>query len=384
MNQINMNIVVRNIAIALCIMVNTLSLQAQTQTIIEGKVYDAGLKLTDVNNVLIKNCRFSNREGMYGLFLERCSNVRIENCTIESVGNESFYENNTYKGQPSEYMTREVSGLELLDCNKVVFFKNTVMDIFGRGILVKATSVETAGEFTIDSCRIVYTYDDAILVSTAKAQGSPETDLPYKGGKILNNTIHDIGLAITKNGYHRHGMYLKSSDILVEGNNIYNCFYGQGISLRNAGTIRNNRVRNCVFGGIAFWAQTNTTKSTKKVLIENNEIRQDYYYTVPLRHIFTPEKLEKGGAGAGSIIFQYTDKPYLQVDSIIVRNNKILWKKDVLSENPMITGNGNIAFSNAVIQIYGNVLTDEREKHVPFFNIPEKVDLTRNNLKGTK
>lgn len=150
--------------------------------------------------------------------------------------------------------------------------------------------------------------------------------------------IHDIGLGTTQLPYARHGMYLKARDILVEGNTIYNCFYGQGISLRNAGIIRNNKIWNCLAGlCIAYWAQTNTSGSSKTVVIEGNQCRQDYSMVTQMRHIYDLAKKPGSDRSSAMIQVAFVQKdPCARIEKFVIRGNTCIAYKDYDSQDALI------------------------------------------------
>ncbi len=168
---------------------------------------------------------------------------------------------------------------------------NEVRDVLGQGIVANGDSREHTSDITLEGNRIAHIYDDAVKFQVRGDQGDldpSEIALPFLGGVVRGNVIHDIGLGATRLQAPRHGMYLKAADILVEGNTIYNCFFGSGISLRNAGVIRSNRIWNCAYACIAYHTKTDTTGTSSTVLTEGNECCQCYSMDMPQRHIYHP------------------------------------------------------------------------------------------------
>lgn len=259
--------------------------------VIKGQTFTNGLELRNEDNILIDSCTIINKNGNFGLLMDNCKNVVVRNCNIRNIGNESYsdYWASILPKDSIDYPQTKgkfyAVGIKVYNSKDVKINSCEIMDVFGQGILVEASKATFGGEVLIENCRIAYIYDDGIKFTVKDDQYKPNMVLPYKGGIIRNNIIHDIGLGISQLPYARHGMYLKSRDILVEGNTVYNCFYGQGISLRNAGIIRNNRIWNCYSGCINYWAQTNTEGSSKKVIIHKNQCRQDYNIDFFMRHI---------------------------------------------------------------------------------------------------
>ncbi len=318
-------------------------------TKIENTSFDSGLVVENKQNILIKNCFISNKGGNCGLKLVNCSNVKVENCKIISVGSENkYYLEKRTAVFNKEYVFAQlggVYGIYIKNCKNVLVTNSEVLDVFGQGIRVDGDNNMTTSDITIDSNRIAYIYDDGIKYSVDGDQmpfNNPKAK-PFRGGIVRNNTLHDIGLGVSRLDFARHGMYLKAADILVEGNTVYNCFYGSGISLRNAGIIRNNNIFNCAYACIAYHTQTITTESSKVVLIENNNLRQDYAMDFPMRIVFEPEK-EYNHCVQGCI---YIGLVNVQKDSCvfikkcIVQNNTCHLFKDYPSEigNLKLTNN---------------------------------------------
>lgn len=370
-------------------MVVSISTSAQSwETVIENKTFDSGLLIENKSNVLIKDCFVSNRNGVYGIKLINCQNVRINNTKVHSVGNEESNSLNNLKGS-KEYVFAfgNAIGIYLLDCNKVIVEKSEVLDVFGQGIKIFGADNIKTSDIILDGNRIAYIYDDAVKFEVKGDQNdnSPESaNNPFKGGIIRNNIIHDIGLGVVRLPFARHGMYLKAADILVEGNTIYNCFYGSGISLRNAGIIRNNKIWNCAYACIAYHAQTKTSESSKTVIIENNDCRQEYAMDFPMRHISNPSK-SFNACVMGCIMLGIDGKmpkSSLFIEKFIVLNNKCsiykdfpseLDKRTMVNDKPVNSGKRQIAMITingkndaTKLSITGNTLIDERVEKIYF------------------
>jgi len=346
--------------------------------VIEGKTFDKGLSLSGKENVLIKNCQITNPNGSIGLELSKCKNVRIENCVIRNVGNETmsdYVSGSLFPKDSADYPQKRgkfhSSGILLNNSSNITISKCEITDIFGRGLLVEGDVWENAQNIVIDSCRIAYIYDDGMLFTVSYKGGESEmtTKLTFKGGRITNNLIHDIGLGTSQLPFARHGMYLKARDVLVEGNTIYNCFYGQGISLRNAGIIRNNKVWNCYAGlCIAYWAQTNVEGSSKTVVIEGNQCRQDYKIDFRMRHISFLNKNHNAELPMISVAYnQGTLNDY--IEKFIIRNNTCIANQDYLTNTPLIGGIGALKPYQSV-KVENNNFYDNRNVKKYYDNIP--------------
>lgn len=297
---------------------------------IQGEGFDKGLVLENKDGLVIKNCRISNRDGNYGIKLINCSNVVIESCFISGISNESAIslDGNKYNEQYGYVFAHpNAQGIDLQNCKHVLILNNQIIDIIGQGIAVTGDDNTTTSHITIDSNRIAYIYDDGIKFQVKGDQSNPSEVMPFKGGVIRNNVIHDIGLGITRLAFARHGMYLKAADILVEKNIIYNCFYGAGVSLRCAGVIRGNTISNCARSCIDFWQQTNTEGSSQTVEIVDNICRQDFAMTFPMRHVSNPKSIHHLPIAIINIDYG-TNGSYGWIDTYIVKNNKTTFYKD--------------------------------------------------------
>lgn len=374
--------------ILICILITflpTLTFARNDYIIIEDKTFDKGLVVENKINILIRNCIISNKDGKFGIRLSNCKNIRIENCVIRNVGNESLSDYistsflpNDEKDYPQKKGHFDTKGIYLENCFNITVFDCDVTDVFGQGIKVYGDDYTKTGDIILDKNRIAYTYDDAIKFEIKGDQddNGGKKSLPFKGGIVRNNLIHDIGLGTTQLPFARHGMYLKARDILVEGNTIYNCFYGQGISLRNAGIIRNNKVWNC-YGGlcIAYWAQTSTTESSKEVIIENNQCRQDHAIDFRMRHISNLSKNPDTSPQPMILIAYGQNQADAIIDKFIVRGNTCIANQDYLSEAALIGGSGSPR-ANQTIIVENNKLIDNRAKKIYYKNIPLSIKST--------
>jgi parallel beta-helix repeat protein len=338
--------------------------------LIENQSFPEGLRLENEHGVTLRNCTFTNPNGRYGLSLLNCSGIRIEHCTIRRIGDERELDRTAlYDGYEFIIDADHISGVSLHDCRDVTLANNDITDVFGRGIKVSASRGGEDLGIVIERNRIAYILDDAILFVAEGDQSNPAVSTPLRGGRISGNLIHDIGLGLTRLPFARHGMYLKIQDVLVEDNTIFNCFYGQGISLRNAGILRRNRIRNC-HGGIAYWAQTNTAGSSRQVVIEDNTIRQDFALDLPMRHIAYPAKNRTGRPEFPGIVFQYNNADHLRLDRVTIRRNQIEIHADYDAPAPLITGQGDPADCRFALDLADNVFRDHRVNPVATANLP--------------
>ena len=164
--------------------------------IVENLVLDDTLDLSgpEWNNTLVRNVTIQNVNGN-GIMLRDVSNVRIENVTIKNVT--------------------------------------------GDGI--KLSTMGSTSDVVIVNCKISDIGDDGINAGQRKADG-----VDHPGLKIIGNTIDNTGLNSGTSGL-LHGIYVQTSDFLIEGNVITNSVDGNAISVRSrassAGTTPTTAVR---------------------------------------------------------------------------------------------------------------------------------------------
>jgi parallel beta-helix repeat protein len=350
--------------------------------IIDGKVFSEGLKLEGQENILIRGCQITNPNGTYGIWLKNCRNVRVENCVVRRIGTEAMQERDVRIIKGYEYVPvalDRVYGVHLENSHNITVSGNDITDSASKGITVEADRWDTTSDVLIEKNRIAYIYDDGIDFHTRSTPGAtdPQANLLMRGIIIRENLIHDIGLGLTRLGFARHGIYLSVRDAIVEGNTIYNCYYGEGISIRNSAIVRRNKVRNCARACIAYWAQTSTEGTSGEVRIEDNECRQDFALPIPMRHISNPDK-KVHHLPLGTIIINHASNPYAKIRKFIIRENRLFVGEDYAEKNPVIGGNGEPARNQATFEITGNHITDLRATAFPYANLPSNVDTSQN------
>ena len=170
------------------------------------------------DNTLIRNVTIQNVAGD-GIMLRDVANVRIENVTINNVSGDGI----------------KLSTLG--STSNVVIIGNTITNVGADGI--------NAGQ--------------------RKADGVDHTGL-----QILNNTIDTTGLGSSGTGLV-HGLYIQSTDFLIQGNRILNSTDGDAISVRSSGIVRDNFIENTYNSGIAYFAD-NFKGLSAQLIIEENTI----------------------------------------------------------------------------------------------------------------
>ena len=189
--------------------------------VIENLVLTSTLVLTGHkwDNTLIRNVTIQNVAGD-GISLRDVSNVRIENVTINNVTGDGI----------------KLSTLG--STSNVILAGNTITNIGEDGI--------NAGQ------RI--------------GKGVDHTGL-----QILANTIDKTGLRSSGTGLV-HGLYIQSSDFLIEGNRITNTTNGNAISVRSSGIVRDNYIENAYKSGVAYYADHYQGPSGMLVIEDNTII----------------------------------------------------------------------------------------------------------------
>uniref|UniRef100_A4WY19 Right handed beta helix domain-containing protein n=1 Tax=Cereibacter sphaeroides (strain ATCC 17025 / ATH 2.4.3) TaxID=349102 RepID=A4WY19_CERS5 len=250
--------------------------------IVENLVLTSTLRLEgpEWDNTLVRNVTIKDVKGD-GLMLRNVSNVRIENVTIENVS--------------------------------------------GTGIKLSKTG----------STRNVEIVDSTINGTGRDGINSGEaTGVDHVGLKIIGNTISNTGLDGGSSGL-LHGIYLQSSEFLVEDNILINSHDGNAISVRSSGIVRGNHIDGAYKSGIAYYAD-HPAGASNKLVIEDNVV------------------VDAGKGGArGDINLLNLPGGSDPVDTIIVRNNTLSGEKGVVidadyaAKKIATTSTGNVTVSEA-------------------------------------
>ncbi len=353
--------------------------------VIENREFTSGLVLKGKSKVLIRNCRISNRDGLQGILLEDCHDIRIEGSTISGVGNETIKHSDQREVQGYPYYSATLdraASVRLENSRNVTIVRNTITDSVSSGISVWADSWQQTGNIVIEANRIAYIGDDGIhfgIRADSKRLGNAY--LPIKDVTIRRNLIHNVALGLNRLGFARHGIYLTARDAIVEENTVYNVFYGEGISIRNSAVVRRNKVWNCARAAIAYWAQTNTDGSTGVLEITGNTLSQDFSLSIPMRHIGDPSKLHQ--LPLGVLVISMASNPHAKLHTIIVRDNTLEMGPDYALPTPVLGGNGDPAANHARWEVTGNTLIDRRPSPLFYENLPSRVDLSGNETRTT-
>lgn len=183
--------------------------------IIENLVLKDTLRLegSAYNNTLVRNVTISGVNGD-GILLRNVSNVRIENVKINNVSG---------------------TGIKLStegSTSNVKIVNNTITNIGKDGIL-----------------------------------GGRRQGVDHLGVEIVGNTIANAGYS--GNSGLLHGIYMQSSEFLLERNRIYDSTDGNGITVRSSGVVRGNYIEDSDKSGIAYFAD-HPAGSSDRLVIENN------------------------------------------------------------------------------------------------------------------
>ncbi len=190
--------------------------------IIENVVLTDTLVLegTDWDNTLIRNVIIKDVSGN-GILLRDVANVRIENVTIHNVTGDGI-KLSTQGG------TRDV-----------VIVDSHLHDIGQDGI--------NAGQ-------------------------RDDNDVDHPGLRILNNTLEDVAQNGRGDGM-LHGIYVQSTDYVIDGNIIHGVPDGNGISVRSSGQVSNNHISETEQSGIAYFA--NNYKGSSDALVIRDNVLAD-------------------------------------------------------------------------------------------------------------
>jgi hypothetical protein len=256
-------------------------IQAKAQVLIEDSIFVQSLDIYGHtwDNAIIKNCTFKNTILSDGIRIADANNVIIDSCVFYNI---------------------EGNGIRLHSSgvSDGVIIKNCTFDsIYGNGVLAQEQHINT---------------------------------------QILNNKFNWIGLDTVgaSIGQPHHGIYFCGNDFLISENQIQNIYnnYGNCISVRSNGIVRNNVVFNATKNGIVYFSDHPFVGNN--ILIENNIV---YNCQRGIR-------ISDGG------------EPY--VDYSVVRFNT------VISTDYMCVSIGPSLDMN--IDIYGNILvrTDGNSNHI--------------------
>lgn len=241
------------------------------------------LDVRNKRNVLIRNCSITDSP-RHGIFLKNVESAWIENTTITGAAEE---------------------GIDLSSagsCANVTIVNNHISNVGYNGI---------------------------------HSSQPPGQDASFHPGlTILGNEIHNTGNSTNPLATGKlHGIYLQSSEYLVEANRIYDSNNGHGISVRSSGIVRGNVVWDSSKACIRYYSD-HPAGGDGQVLIENNVCDEDE---------LSRNYLVSASPG---------DSQFL-ADSVIIRFNTVVARGQ---------GYHNITIDQALaskqVEVYGNLLVN--------------------------
>lgn len=197
-----------------------MELEVTFDRVIENVVLTETLLLEGANwnNTLIRNLIIEDVDGT-GIILRDVSNIRIENVTIRNVT--------------------------------------------GDGI--KFSTDGSTSDVVITDSHIHNIGQDGVNSGQRAANG-----VDHPGLQIIGNTIENVSLSGDGQGL-LHGIYMQSTDFVIQGNLIRGVSDGNGISARSSGEISGNYIESTQQSGIAYFSDNNKGASDR-LLISNNVI----------------------------------------------------------------------------------------------------------------
>ena len=150
-------------------------------------------------------------------------------------------------------------GIVLRDVDNVRIERVTIRDVTGDGI--KLSTRGSTSDVVIEDSLITRTGEDGINAGQRRSVDHP-------GLQILGNTIDRTGLSGGDTGL-MHGIYVQSTDFLIQGNLITASIDGNGISARSSGEIRGNFIDGAFKSGIAYFADNAKGDSDRLVIAGN-------------------------------------------------------------------------------------------------------------------
>src|SRR5690606_33745173 len=117
------------------------------------------------------------------------------------------------------------NGVFLRDVKNVTFENVTIRNVSGDGI--KLSTDGSTSNVVISNSNISNIGEDGINAGQRYQNG-----VDHPGLEIIGNTIDQTGLNGGSDGL-RHGIYVQSTNVLIEGNHVTNSVDGNGISVRS-------------------------------------------------------------------------------------------------------------------------------------------------------
>lgn len=153
-------------------------------------------------------------------------------------------------------------GLVLRDVENITIENIEIYNVTGNGI--KLSGWASTDSITIKNCYIHDVGKNGIVSSQRDSTNTNHTNLV-----ISDNTIENTGLSGTNGLYH--GMYIQSTDTVVDNNTIINSMDGNGISIRSSAIVTNNDISGSGKSAISYYPD-HDSGSTNTLTIDGNYI----------------------------------------------------------------------------------------------------------------
>ncbi|CTQ34784.1 right-handed parallel beta-helix repeat-containing protein [Jannaschia rubra] len=153
------------------------------------------------------------------------------------------------------------NGIMLRDVSNVMIENVTIRNVSGDG--VKLSTLGSTSGVTIRDCTIQKIGEDGINAGQRKAGG-----VDHPGLQIIGNTIEKTGLNGGTTGL-MHGIYVQTTDFLIQDNRIIDSMDGNAISVRSSGQITGNYIETTRESGIAYFADNARGASNHLVITDN-------------------------------------------------------------------------------------------------------------------
>lgn len=212
------------------------------------------------------------------------------------------------------------NGIMLRDVDNVLIENVTIRNVSGDGI--KLSTLGSTSDVTIRNSTIQRIGEDGINAGQRKDAG-----VDHPGLQILGNTIEQTGLNGGTTGL-MHGIYVQSTDFLIQGNRILDSTDGNGISVRSSGQVLDNYIETSRESGIAYYAD-HANGPSDHLRIEGNVILDTGNGTTrtDINLLNVPSGREGEVVGTFTIrnnILTQTDRPAISVDQDYVRIGSIV------------------------------------------------------------
>jgi nitrous oxidase accessory protein NosD len=170
--------------------------------IVENLVLTSTLRLdsSEWDNTLVRNVTIKNASGD-GIFIKGVKNVKIQNVTIDNV---------------------DGSGIDL-------------------------SSTKSTKDVVIENSKITNIGVNGISAAQRIADG-----VDHPGLVIRGNHVENTGQKSPGNGLD-HGIYVQTSDVLIEYNTVLNSAAGNGISIRSSGVVQYNTIDGAYEAGVGYF-----------------------------------------------------------------------------------------------------------------------------------